>query len=84
MEKLTFIHSDMSSNSFKWRKEFFSLAMGPSASSRRHTWNLSQYPRFPEHGVPPTRGSAFLWKYRDSSEELVLAHVSGSSVKDAE
>lgn len=69
----------MSSKSSKCRKEFFSLAIGPSASRMRHTWNLSQYPRFPEHGAPPTRGNSFLWKYWESTEEVVLAHVSGLS-----
>lgn len=77
----TFIHSPRSSKSSKWRTEFFSLAMGPSASSRRHTWNLSQYPWFCEHGAPPTNGRVFFWKWRESTDEDVLAHVSGLSVR---
>lgn len=81
-ESFTFIHSAMSSKSSKLRKEFFSLAIGPSASRRRHTWNLSQYPWFPEHGAPPTSGSSFLWKWRESTEEVVLAQVSGLSAMD--
>lgn len=80
----TFIHSAMSSKSSRCRKEFFSLAMGPSASSRRHTWNLSQYPWFPEHGAPLTNGNGFPWKWRVNTEEVVLAHVSGLSAIDTE
>lgn len=78
----TFIHSPTSSKSSKWRKEFFSLAMGPSASRMRHTWNLSQYPRFPEHGAPPTRGNTFLWKWSDRTDDVVLAQVSGWSARN--
>lgn len=38
----SFIHSDMSSKSLGWKMAFFSLAMGPSSSTRRHLLNLSQ------------------------------------------
>lgn len=73
----TFIQSDMSSNSFRCKKEFLRRARGPSASSKRHTWNLSQKPFFSEQAAPGTSGRLLPWKNRCRTEDVVLAHVRG-------
>ena len=56
---------------------FFSLASGPSASTRRHFMNTSQYPLKSLQGEPAGSVVTFLLKKRARRSDPVLLQVLG-------
>lgn len=74
---LTTIHSAIFSQSCALKMAFFSLAKGPSASTRRHLMKTSQQPLQSLQGEPGCSVLTFLLKNLVHLSEPVLAQVLG-------